>query len=89
VRASFVVVDDSFGFNRMLRDYGFTAHFAGRGDNEAAVRVETFYTPASPIAALLNRLMMRRRFRAVVDALLAGLRTSAEQRHSVATDERY
>jgi hypothetical protein len=28
-----------------------------------------------------NRLMLRRKFRAVVDALLDGLRTSAERRH--------
>src|ERR671933_1624131 len=28
-RASFLVVDDSFGFNKMLTDYGFTAHFTG------------------------------------------------------------
>lgn len=87
VRASFVVVDDSFGVGKMLRDYAFTAHFARRGPNETSVRIETFYTPVSLLAAVLNRLMMRRRFRAVVDALLAGLRTTAERRHSVATDE--
>jgi hypothetical protein len=84
VRASFVVVDDSFGFGKLLRDYGFTAHFAGRGPNETAVRLETFYTPVNQLAALLNRLMMRRRFRAVVDALLGGLRTTAEQHDDVA-----
>jgi hypothetical protein len=87
LRASFVVVDDSFGFGKMLRDYGFTAHFAGLGPNETSVRIETFYTPVNLLAAALNRLMMRRRFRAVVDALLAGLRTTAEQRHNVTTDE--
>src|SRR6266568_3489574 len=27
-RASFLVVDDSFGFSKMLTDYGFTAHFS-------------------------------------------------------------
>ena len=84
--ASFVVVDDSFGFGKMLRDYGFTAHFSSLGSNGTSVRIETFYTPVSPIAALLNRLMMRRRFGVVVDALLAGLRTTAEQRHEVTTD---
>jgi hypothetical protein len=86
-RASFVVIDDSFGFDKMLRDYGFTAHFVRRGLNETSVRIETFYTPVNPLAALLNRLLLRRRFRAVVDALLAGLRTTAEQRHDVTTDE--
>ena len=85
-RASFIVVDDSFGFRKMLRDYGFTAHFASAGPSGASVRIETFYTPVSPIAAMLNRLMMRRRFGVVVDALLAGLRTTAEQRHDVTND---
>ncbi len=85
-RASFVVVDDSFGFAKMLRDYGFTAHFASRRPDRTSVRIETFYTPVNPIAALVNRLMMRRRFGLVVDALLAGLRTAAEQRHDVPTD---
>jgi uncharacterized protein YndB with AHSA1/START domain len=84
-RASFVVVDDSFGFDKMLRDYSFTAHFTSRPDGTTLVRIETFYTPANPIAALLNRLVMRRKFRGVVDALLAGLRTSAEQRHRANT----
>jgi uncharacterized protein YndB with AHSA1/START domain len=80
-RASYVVIDDSFGFNRMLRDYGFTVHFASSGPEHTSVRIETFYSPANPLAAVLNRLMMRRKFRTVVDALLDGLRTFAERRH--------
>jgi hypothetical protein len=81
-RASFLVVDDSFGFNKMLADYGFTAHFTGTAGHRTTVRIETFYTPANPIAAVLNRLAMRRKLRGVVDELLAGLRTLAEQRHT-------
>jgi hypothetical protein len=34
------------------------------------VRIETFYTPANPIAARLNKLVMRRRLQSVVDQLL-------------------
>ena len=85
LRASFVVDDDSFGFSRTFRDYSFTAHFTSRPDRTTLVRMETFYTPANPIAALVNRLVMRRKFRAVVDGLLAGLRASAEQRQRADT----
>ena len=60
-RASFVVVDDSFGFTRMLTDYGFTAHFTATANHRTTVRIETFYTPANPIAAVLNRLATRRK----------------------------
>src|ERR671933_232587 len=44
-RASFLVVDDSFGFNKMLTDYGFTAHFTATASHRTTVRIETFYTP--------------------------------------------
>ena len=81
-RASFLVVDDSFGFSKMLTGYGFTAHFTPAASDQTTVRIETFYTPASPVAAVLNRLVMRRKFRSVVDQLLGGLCTLAEQRHT-------
>jgi uncharacterized protein YndB with AHSA1/START domain len=81
-RASFVVVDDSFGFNKMLANYGFTAHFSTATGDRTTVRIETFYTPANPIAVVLNKLALRRKFRDVVDELLGGLRTHAEQRHT-------
>jgi uncharacterized protein YndB with AHSA1/START domain len=81
-RASFLVVYDSFGFSKMLTGYGFTAHFTPTASEQTTVRIETFYTPAGPAAALLNRLIMRRKFRSVVDELLGGLCTLAEQRHT-------
>jgi hypothetical protein len=81
-------IDDSFGFGRMLRDYSFTVHFVARRPQQTSVRIETFYSPANPAVALLNRLIMRHKFRRVVDALLDGLRTSAEQRHRAAARAR-
>ena len=81
-RAAFLVVDDSFGFSKMLTGYGFTAHFTPTASGQTTVRIETFYTPANPAAAALNRLVMRRKFRGVVDKLLGGLCTLAEQRHT-------
>jgi uncharacterized protein YndB with AHSA1/START domain len=85
-RASFLVVDDSFGFNKTLDNYGFTAHFTPTTRDRTTVRIETFYTPASPVAAVLNKLVMRRKFRGVVDELLGGLRTLAERRHTQPED---
>src|SRR5262245_14913216 len=38
-RASFLVVDDSFGFNRMLTDYGFTADFMPAPGDRTTVRI--------------------------------------------------
>src|SRR5438094_438309 len=54
---------------------------------QTTVRIETFYTPANKAAAVLNRLVPRRKFRSVVDGLrsvvdglLWRLCTLAEQR---------
>jgi len=81
-RASFLVVEDSYGFGRLLTDYGFTAHFTLVDTDKTTVRIDTFYTPANLLAGLLNRLVMRRRFRGVVDVLLSGLGALAEQRQT-------
>jgi hypothetical protein len=86
-RASLLVVDDSFGFNKMLTNYGFTVHFRPSTSERTAVRIETFYTPANPVAAVLNGLVMRRKFRRVVDELLGGLRALAEQRYAQPDDQ--
>ena len=82
-RASFHVVEDSFGFRRMFRDYGFTVHFAEIA-TRTQVRIETFYTPANFVWATINTLFMRRKFREIADELLEGLRTLAEQRYAAA-----
>jgi Polyketide cyclase / dehydrase and lipid transport len=82
-RASFHVVEDSFGFGRMFRDYGFTVHFAEIA-TVTQVRIETFYTPANVVWATMNTLFMRRKFRGIADELLGGLKTLAEQRYTAA-----
>jgi uncharacterized protein YndB with AHSA1/START domain len=79
-RASFRLVDDSFGFQRMLKDYGFTTHFTNTARG-TQVRIETFYTPSNILWATVNALFMRRRFRGIVDELLEGLRRLAAQRY--------
>src|SRR5262245_12836979 len=81
-RASFLVVDDSFGFTKMFTGYGFTAHFPPAAGGRTTVRIDTFDTPANPIAGVLNKLVLRRRLRSVVDELLAGLGTLAERRRA-------
>ena len=76
-RASFLVVNDSFGFQRMFRDYGFTVHFSALG-GRTRVRMETFYSPAHLVSSLMNTVLMRRKFGAVVQGLLDGLQRVAE-----------
>jgi len=70
----------------MFTGYGFTAHFTPAAGGRTTVRIETFYTPANPVAAVLNTLVMRRRLQGVVDQLLAGLRALAERRQTQPED---
>jgi Polyketide cyclase / dehydrase and lipid transport len=79
-RASYVVDDDTLGFNRMLVDYGFTITLEPRSDRTTALRIDTYYTPRNALYALLNQLLLRRRLRRTVDGLLEGLKEISERR---------
>jgi uncharacterized protein YndB with AHSA1/START domain len=79
-RAGYVVDDDTLGFNRMLRDYGFTLTLEPRSHVTTALRIDTYYTPRNPPYALLNRLVLKQRMRKIVDGLLQGLKQLSERR---------
>jgi uncharacterized protein YndB with AHSA1/START domain len=85
---AYVVDDETFGMRRMFADYGFRISIEPSSPDETLVTIQTFYTPRNPFYALLNALFMRRQFRGVVDALLAGLVSFAEDRSLGAKDSR-
>jgi hypothetical protein len=79
-RAAYVVDDESFGLRKMFADYGFALNLRSNGGDRTTVTIETHYTPLNPIYSLMNAVMMRRRFAAVVDDLLEGLKALSERR---------
>jgi Polyketide cyclase / dehydrase and lipid transport len=79
-RAGYVVDDDTLGFHRMLLDYGFTITLDPRSDQATGLRIDTYYTPRTPLYELLNRLVLRRRMHRTVDGLLQGLKQLSERR---------
>ena len=83
-RAAYVVDDDTLGFNRMLLDYGFTISLDQRSDRTTRLRIDTYYTPRTPLYALLNRLVLQRRMGKLVDGLLQGLKQISERRSATA-----
>jgi uncharacterized protein YndB with AHSA1/START domain len=83
-RAGYVVDDDTLGFHRMLLDYGFAITLEPRSDRTTALRIDTYYTPRTPLYGLLNRLVLRRRMRKLVDGLLQGLKQISERRSAPA-----
>lgn len=79
-RAGYVVVDDSLGFNKMLEDYGFTITLDDQPGGGTALRWDTYYTPRNFLAALMNRLVLKRKMRKTLAAIASGLKTFSEQR---------
>jgi uncharacterized protein YndB with AHSA1/START domain len=79
-RIAYAVDDESFGMRKLFEHYGFAIDLAAVGPDKTEVAIETRYTPRTPLYGLLNRLMMRRRFRNVCDERSAGLRAFAESR---------
>jgi hypothetical protein len=78
-RLRHAVDDDSLGFTRMFRDYTFTLELDPQGEGSTLVICETFYEPRGIVARLTNALLMRRRFAAVREELLRGLRDLVER----------
>ena len=51
-----------------------------KGNARTSVRVDTHYMPRNPLYSVMNAVMMRTRFAAVVDSLLGGLKALSEER---------
>jgi uncharacterized protein YndB with AHSA1/START domain len=77
---AYVVDDDSLGFNKMFADYGFTITLDDAGSQRTSVTMDSYYTPRNVLTAAMNLVVMRRKFRQTVDALLQGLGRLARER---------
>jgi uncharacterized protein YndB with AHSA1/START domain len=84
-RIGYLVIEDTLGFNRMFADYGFTVTLTPRPPSGTTLRIDTNYTPRNAAFALINRLLIKRRMRGVVEGLLGGLKDVGERRAATAT----
>lgn len=76
-RIAWVMDADTFGFSRMLSDFGFSFTLTPRAGNETLVRNETYYRPETLVAKMLNPFM-RRKFRGARRRFLEGLKRVSE-----------
>lgn len=77
-RASYVVDEDTLGFNKMFADYGFSITLEPAGDGETAAHIDTYYTPRNAMSAVMNTLVARRKFAGTVETILGGLKALSE-----------
>ena len=85
-RIAYVVDDESFGMRRMFDDYGFALELEPMAGGRTRVTLHTHYTPRNAIYRLMNATFTRRRFAAVCEQLLGGLRSFVEARAEPAGD---
>jgi uncharacterized protein YndB with AHSA1/START domain len=83
-RIEWLMDDDTFGFSRMLSDFGFSFTLTATVDGETLVRTDTYYRPKTILAKAMNRLLMKRKFRAARRRFLKGLKGLAEAGHDPA-----
>ncbi len=78
-RIGWELMEDTFGFSRMLRDFGFDFAVEPIGSDATRVRNATYYNPNGLFGAIMNALAMRRKFRQIRARMLANLKALSEQ----------
>lgn len=78
-RIGWELIEDTFGFSRMLRNFGFDFVLEPFSGNATRVRSTTYYNPNGLFGAIMNVLMMRRKFRQIRARMLANLKALSEE----------
>ena len=77
-RIAWRMESETLGFSRHFADFGFGFSLEPRSAAHTVVRTETYYRPKGLVPAVLNRVLMRRKYRTVRRMALAGLKRLAE-----------
>lgn len=74
-----VMVEDSYGFSKMLDDVGFDFVLEPIGPGETRVVNTSYYRPRSWLARLISALFVRRKFRGARRLVLGNLKRLTEE----------
>ncbi len=78
-RIGWELMEDTFGFSRMLRDFGFDFVLEPVGGNATRVQSTTYYNPNGLFGAVMNILAMRGKFHHIRALMLANLKALSER----------
>jgi hypothetical protein len=70
---------DTFGFSRMMSDFGFSFTLTPTAEGKTVLRNETYYRTRGLLSGAMNRLVIQRKFRGVRRGFLAKLKRLSEQ----------
>lgn len=77
-RIAWELMDDTLGFNKMLEGFSFSFSLEPLPGGATRVLNETCYRPRNILAALMNVLLLRRKFSKVRQQALQGIKRLAE-----------
>lgn len=80
-KLSFTVVDDSFGFKKMLLDYHFSLILKPVNPNKTIFRIETFYRPKNFLIGIMNVLLMKKQMKQLRIDVLNALKNYMENKN--------
>ena len=74
-----VIVEDSMGMSKMLKDPRFCFYLEKLGDNKTRIINESYYEPANAMAKIMNALMMKRKMSQIQEQILNNIKSIAEK----------
>ncbi len=78
-KISYMVDRDSFGFNKMFSDYGFSYILEEKPPRSTLCAIELYYTPKGLFSSMMN-LVMKRKFNSTRQNILNSLKAFVEAR---------
>lgn len=78
-RIGWELVQDTFGFSRLLREFGFDFALEPLAGTATLVRNTTYYTPRGLLGSLMSALILRRKFGAIRGRMLGNLKVISER----------
>ncbi len=75
-----VIVDDSMGMSKMLKDPRFCFYLEKLGDDKTQIVNESYYQPANFMVTIMNALMMKRKMGQIQEQILANIKSLTENK---------
>ncbi len=74
-----VIVEDSMGMSKMIKDPRFCFYLEKLGDNKTKIINESYYDPANIIVKIMNALMMKKKMGQIQQQILNNIKALTEK----------
>src|SRR5262249_21741803 len=74
-----VIVENSMGMSKMLKDPRFCFYLEKIDDNKTKIINESYYEPATLMVKIMNALMMKRKMGQIQEQILSNIKSLTEK----------